>query len=249
MGIPGQLTCFLRNLYAGQETTVRTGHGTTDWFEIEKGVHKSCVLSLCLFTFYAEYILWNAGLDESQPGIKIAGININSLSYADDTILMAESQKELKSLLKRVLEESLRAGLKFNIQKTKIMTSSPCTSWQIVGEKVEIVTDFIFLGSKKITVDSGCSHEIKRCLLLGRKFMTNIAYQSRDITLLTEVCRVKAMVFPAVMYRCENWTIKKAETIEKNCGAREDSWESLGQQRDQTSQSKRKSILNIHWKD
>ena len=132
MGISSQLTCLLRNLYSGQEI-VRTGHGTTNWFKIEKGVHQSCILSPCLFTFCAEHIMWNAGLDESLPGIKIAGININSLSYADDTILMAESKEELKSLLKRVLEESLRAALKLNIQKTKIMASSPCTSWQIVG--------------------------------------------------------------------------------------------------------------------
>ena len=154
----------------------------------------------------------NAGLDESQAGIKIAGRNINNLRYADDTILMAESEEELKSLLMRVKEESEKAGLKLNIKKTKIMASGPITSWQIKGEKVEAVTDFIFLGSK-ITADGDCSHEIKRRLLLGRKAMTNLdrILKSRDITLPTKVRLVKAMVFPVVMYGCESWTIKKAE--------------------------------------
>ena len=151
----------------------------------------------------------NAGLDEAQAGIKIAGRNINNLRYADDTILMAESEEELKSLLMKVKEESEKVGLKLNIQKTKIMASSPITSWQIDGE---IVTDFNFWGSR-ITADGDCSYEIKRCLLLGRKVMTNLdsILQSRDITLSTKVCLVKAMVFPIVMYGCESWTIKKAE--------------------------------------
>ena len=154
----------------------------------------------------------NAGLDEAQAGIKIARRNINNLRYADDTILMAESEEKLKSLLMKVKEESEKVGLKLNIQKTKIMASGPITSWQVDGESVERVADFIFLGSK-ITADGDCSHEIKRCLLLGRKVMTNLdsRLKSRDITLPTKVCLVKAMVFPAVMYGCKTWTIKKAE--------------------------------------
>ena len=173
MEIPDHLTCLLRNLYAGQEASVRTGHGTTDWFQIGKGVHQGCILSPCLFNLYAEYILKNAGLDEAQAGIKIARRNINNLRYADDTTLMAESKEELKSLLMKVKEESEKVGLKLNIQKTKIMASGPITSWQIDGEAMERVTDFI-LGGSKITVDGFCSHEIKRCLLLGRKVMTNL---------------------------------------------------------------------------
>ena len=154
----------------------------------------------------------NAGLDEAQAGIKIARRNINNLRYADDTTLTAESEEELKSLLMKVEEESEKVGLKLNIQKTKIMASSPITSRQIDGETMETVTDFIFLGSK-ITADGDCSHEIKRCLLLGRKTITKLdsILKSRDITLLTKVHLVKAMVFPAVMYGCESWTIKKAE--------------------------------------
>ena len=154
----------------------------------------------------------NAGLEEAQAGIKIARRNINNLRYADDTTLMAESKEELKSLLVKVKKESEKVGLKVNIQKTKIMASSPITSWQIDGETVETVTDFIFLGSR-ITADGDYSHEIKRRLLLGRKVMTNLdsILQSRNITLSTKVCLVKAMVFPVVMYGCELWTIKKAE--------------------------------------
>ena len=153
----------------------------------------------------------NAGLEEAQAGIRIAGRNISNLRYADETTLMAESE-ELKSLLMKVKEESGKVGLKFNIQKTKIMASSPITSWQIEGETVETVSDFIFLGSK-ITADGDCSHEIKRCLLLGRKAVTNLdsILKSRDITFPTKVCLVKVMVFPVVMYGCEIWTIKKAE--------------------------------------
>ena len=147
MGIPVYLTCLLRNLYAGQEATVITGHGTTDWFHIRKGVHQECVLSPCLFNLYAEYIMLNARQDEAQPGIKIAGGNINKLRYADGTTLMIEREEELKSLLMKVKEESEEVGLKFNIQKTKIMTSSPITSWQIDGETMERGTDY-FLGIK-----------------------------------------------------------------------------------------------------
>ena len=154
----------------------------------------------------------NTGLEEAQAGIKIARRNINKVRYADDTTLMAESEEELKSLLMKVKEESEKVGLKLNIQKTKIMASGPITSWQVHGETVETVADFIFLGSK-ITADGDYSHEIKRRLLLGRKDMTNLdsILKSRDITLPTEVCLVKAMVFPVVMYGCESWTIKKAE--------------------------------------
>ena len=154
----------------------------------------------------------NSGLEEAQTGIKIAGRNINDLRYADDTTLMSESEEELKSLLMKVKEESEKVGLKLNIHKTKIMRSGPITSWQIDGETVETVSDFIFLGSK-ITTDGDCSHEIKRHLLLGRKVMTHLdsIFKSRDITLPTKVCLVKAMVFPVVMSGCESWTVKKAE--------------------------------------
>ena len=202
------LTCLMRNLYAGQEATVRTGHGSTDWFQIRKGVRKGCILSPCLCSLCAEYITSNAGLDEEQAGIKIAGRNINNFRYADDTTLMAESEEELKSLLMKVKEESENVGLKLNIQKTKIMASGPITSWQTDGETVR---DFI-LGGSKITGDGDCSHEIKRCLLLGRKVMTILdrILKSRDITLPTKVHLGKAVVFPVVMYGSENWTIKKA---------------------------------------
>ena len=149
---------------------VKTGHGTTDWFQIGKGVCQGCILSPCLFNFYAEYIMRNAGLEEAQAGIKIARRNINNLRYAYDTTLMAESEEELKSLLMKVKEESEKFGLKINIQKTKIMASSPITSWEIDGETVEIVSDFYFWGSK-ITADGDCSDEIKRRLLPGRKAM------------------------------------------------------------------------------
>ena len=210
MGIPDHLTCLLRNLYAGQEATVRTEHRTTDWFQIGKGVCQGCILSPYLFNFYAEYIMRNAGLEEAQAGIKIARRNINNLKYADDTIIMAESKEELKSLLMKVTVESENFGLKLNIQKTKIMASVPMTSWEI--DWVETASDFIFGGSK-ITADGDCSHEIKRHLILGRKVMTNLdsIFKSRDITLPTKVHLVKAMVFPVVMYGCESWTMKKAE--------------------------------------
>ena len=166
-------------------------------------------VSPCLFNLHAEYIMRNAGLDEAQAGIKIAGRNVNNLRYSDDTTLMEESEEELKSLLMKLKEESEKVGLKFNIQKTKIMASGPITSWEIDGETVETVADFIFLSSK-ITADGDCSHEIKRCLLLGRKVMANLdsILKSRDISLST---KVKAMVFSVVMYGCESWTVKKAE--------------------------------------
>ena len=208
MGIPDHLTCLLRNLYAGQEAKVKTGYSIADWFQIGKGVRRGCILSPCLFNLYAEYIMRNAGLEDAQAEIKIAGRNINNLRYADDTTHMAESEEELKSLLMKVKEENEKVGLKLNIQKMKIIASGPITSLQIDGETVETVTDII-LGGSKITADGECSHEIKRRLLLGRKAMTNLdsILKSRDITLLTN----KAMAFPVVMYGFESWTIKKAE--------------------------------------
>ena len=160
MGIPDHLTCLLRNLYTGQEATLRTGHGTTEWFQIRKGLHQGCILSSCLFNLYAEYITQNA----------IVGRNINNLRYPDDTTLMAESEEELKSLLMKVKGESEKVGLKLNVQKTKIMASGPVTSWQIDWETMETMRLFS-LGSK-ITSNGGCSREIKRCLLVGRKPVT-----------------------------------------------------------------------------
>ena len=182
----------------------------------------------------------NTGLEEAQAGIKIAGRNISNLRYADDTTLMAESEEEVKSLLMKVKEESEKVDWKLNIQKTKIMASGPIISWQLDGETVETVADFI-LGGSKITADGDCSHEIKRRLLLGRKAMTNIhsILKSRNIALLTKVCLIKAMIFPVVLYGCESWTIKMAEHWRinaLNCGVGEDSWESLGP-KDQTSLS------------
>ena len=202
MGIPDYLTCLLRNPNAGQEATVRTGHGTTEWFKIGKGVDQGCILSPCLFNFFAEYIMRNAGPDEVQGGIKIAGRNINNFRCADDTTL-TEGKEELKSLLLKVKEESEKSWFKLNIQKIKIMEFGLITSCQIDGEKVETVTDFILLGSK-ITVGSNHSHQMKRYLFLGRKAMTNILkldniLKSRDITLPTKVHIVKAMVFLVVM--------------------------------------------------
>ena len=169
-------------------------------------------MSHCLFNLYTEHIRRNAELDEAEAGIKVAGRNINNLRYADDTTLMAESEEKLKSLLIKVKEESEKVGLKLNIQKTKIMASGPITTWQIIGETVKTLSDFIFLGSK-ITADGDCSHEIKRRLLLGRKVMTNLdsTLKSRDITLPTNVRLIKAMIFPVIMYGCESWTTKKAE--------------------------------------
>ena len=212
MGIPDHLTCILRNLCAGQEATVRTGHGTTDWFQIRKGVRQGCILSPCLFNLYAEYTKQDPGLDEAQAGIKISGRNISNLKYTDDTTLKGESEKELKNLLMKVKGGSEKAGLKLNFQKTKIIASGPITSWQIEGEAVERVTDFLFLGSK-ITVDDDCSLETKRRLLLRRKAMTDLhsILKSRNITLPTKVHLVKAMVFPVVLYGCDSWTIKKVE--------------------------------------
>ena len=196
VGIPDYLTCLQRNLYAGQEATVRTRHGTINWFQIRKGVCQGCLLSLCLFNLYAECILWNAGLDEAQAGIKTARRNINNLRYADDTTLMTESEEELKSLLMKVKEESEKTGLKLNIQKNYdcgfCSHHFMANRWGNNGT----VTDSIFLASK-ITVDSDCSHEIKTHLLLGRKAIRNLnsVLKSRDITLPTKVHLVKVWFF------------------------------------------------------
>ena len=212
MGIPDHLACLLRNLYAGQVATVRTRHGTTIWSQIVKGIYQGCILLPCLFNLYAEYIMWNARLNETQVGIKIARRNLNKFWYADETILMAESKEELKNFLMKVKEESEKAGLKLNIQKTKIMASGPITSWYIDGETMETVTDFIFLASE-ITTDGDCSHESKGPLFLGRKSMTKLdsILKSRDITLLTNVHLVKAIIFLVVVYGCESWNTKNAE--------------------------------------
>ena len=216
MGIPDHITHLLRNLCAAQEATVRTGHGKMDWLKIGKRVYQGCILSSCLFNFYVcievkymYYIMWNAGLNEAQAGIKIARRNINNFRYADDTTIMAESKEELKPSMK-VKEENKKAGLKLSNQQMNIMVPSPTTSRQIHGETMETVGDFIFLGSK-ITADGDCSREIKRCLLLGRKAMTNLdsTLKSRDSPTIVHL--VKAIVFPVVMYWCESWTIKKAE--------------------------------------
>jgi len=181
MGIPDHLICLLTKMYAGQEAIFRTGHGTTDWFQIGKG----CILPPCLFNLYAVYIMRNAGLEEAQAGNKIARRNINNLRYADDTTLMAESEEELKSLLMKVKEESEKVGLKLNIQKTKIMASGPITSWQIDGKTMEAVADFVFLDSK-VTADGDCNHEIKRQLLLGKKVMTKLDSVLKAETLLCQ---------------------------------------------------------------
>ena len=183
-------------------------NGTTDWFQIEKGVHQGCILPPCLFNFYAEYIMRNAGLEEAQAGIKIAGRNINNFRYADDTTLMAESEEELKTLLMKVKEESGKVGLKLNIQKTKIMASGPITSWQIDGETMETVRDFILGGSKSLQMVIAVM-KLKDTNSLEEKL--DSIFKSRDITLPTKVRLVKAMVFPVVMCGCESWTIKKAE--------------------------------------
>ena len=188
MGIPGHLTCLLRNLYAGYEATFRTGHGTTDWFQIGKGVRQSCILSPCLFNLYAEYIMWKVGLDKAQAGIKIAGRNINNLRYTDDTTLIAKSEEELKSLLMKVKEESGKSWLKTQHSKNEDHGIWSHYFMQIDGKTMETVTDFI-LGGSEVTADGDWSHEIKRHLPTGRKVMTNLdsILKSRDITLPTKV--------------------------------------------------------------
>ena len=213
MGIPDNLTCLLRNLYADQEATVTPGHGTTDWFQI--GVCQGCILSSCLFNLYAEYIMRNAGLVEGQAGIKIVWRNIKNLRCADDITLMAE-REELKSLLMKVKEKSGKVGLKLHIQKTKIMASGPITSWQIDGKTVETVADFIFfLGQQRApkslqmviaAMNLKNTYPWKKSYDQPRQHIKN-----RDISLSTKVHLVKTMVFPVVIYGCESWTIKKAE--------------------------------------
>ena len=192
-GIPDHLTYLLINLYAGQKASVRTRHGTTDWFQIGKGRCQGCLLSPCLFNLYAEYIMQNARLDGAEAGIKVAGRNINNLRYADDTTLMAESKENLKSFLMKVKEESEKGGLKLKIQKTNIMASGPITSWQVDRETMETV---IFLGSK-IIADGDCSHEIKRHLLFARKAMTNLDSILKSIlkTFAKEVLSIQSYGF------------------------------------------------------
>ena len=168
MGIPDYLTCLLRNLYAGQEATVCTGHRTTDWFQIGKGVHQACILSPCLFNFYVEYIMRNTGLEEAQDGIKIARRNTKNFRYTDDTTLMAESKEELKSLLMKVKEESEKVGLKLNIQKTKIMSSTSITSWEIDGETVKTVSDFTFWAPKSLQIVIAAMKLKDACSLEGK---------------------------------------------------------------------------------
>ena len=213
MEIPDHLTCPLRNPYAGQEATVRIGHGTTDWFQIGEGVCQGCILSPCLFNLYAEYIMKkkNTWLDEAQAGIKIAGRNINNLRYADNTTLW--HKVELKSLLMKVKEVSEKVGLKLNIQKTKIMASGPNTSWQIDEEQRQPCQTFIWEAPVSVQIVTATMKLKDTCLLLGRKVMTNLdsILKRRDITLPTKVHLVKAMIFPVVMYGCESWTRKKAE--------------------------------------
>ena len=208
MGIPDYFTSLLRNLYTGQEATVRTRHGTMEWFQIGKGVCQGYILSPYLFNIYAEYIRQNAGVNEAQAAIKIAGRSINNLRYSDDTALMAQSEEELKSLLMKAKEESEKAGLKLNIQKNE---DHGIWSHHLMANRWinNVNSDKLyFLG-----LQNHCSHESKRCLLLGRKAMTNLdsILKSRDIILLTKIRPVKAMVLPVVMYGCVSWAIKKAE--------------------------------------
>ena len=226
-GIQDHLTCLLKILYADQEATVRTVHGTTDWFQIGKRVRQGCKLSPCLFNLYEEYIMRNFGLEEAQAGIKIVRRNINNLRYADDTTLMAGSEEEIKSLLMKVKEESEKLGLKLNSQKTKIMASGPITSCEIDGETAESLSDFIFLGSK-ITAGGNYSYEIKRCLILGREVMTNLdsIFKSRDITLPTKIHVVKAMVFSSSRVDVRvglQIRLSTEELMLSNCEAGEDS--------------------------
>ena len=220
--------------------TVRTEHGTTDSFQIRKGVHQGCILSPCLFTLHADYIMRNARLDEAHAGIKIVRRNINKLRcrwhHPYD-----RKQNELTRLLMKVKEENEKVGLKLNIQKTKVMASNPITSGPMDGEITETVKDLILLGSK-ITAVGDWNHEIKQCLLLGKKLMINLdsILKNRDITLPTKVRLVRVMVFPVIMYGCESWTVRKLsdkELMLLNCGVGEDSWESLGMQGDPTSPS------------
>ena len=210
MGIPDHVTCLLRNEYAGQEATIRTGHGTTDWFQIGKGICQGCILSPCLFNLYAEYILRNVQLDKAQAGIKISGRNTNNLRYADDITLMAESKEELKSLLMKVKEESEKVDLKLSIQKTKIMASNSITSWQIDGETVETVMGFVFWAPESRQMVSTIM-KLKDAYSLEEKTNLDSILKSKDIFLPTGIHLVKAMVSSVIIYGCESWTVKKAE--------------------------------------
>ena len=254
MGIPDHLACLLRNLYAGQKETVRTEHGPTGWFQIGKEVYQDCILSPCQWWYVchdAEYIMC-IGLDEAQPGIKIAGGNINNLRYADDTTLMAGRGEDLKSLLMKVKGESEKFGLNLNIQKTKIMASSPITSWQIDGGNSGNSGWLYFWG-----LQNHCRWWLqpwnKRRLLLERKVMSNLdsIFKSRDITLPTKVRLVKAMVFlwSCMDVRVGLWRRLSTFLMLLNCGVGEDSWESLGLQGDPTSPFWRRSALGFLWKE
>ena len=209
MGIPDHLTFPLRSLYAGQEATVRTGHGRTEWLQIWKGVHQGCILSPCLFNLYAGYIMQNAGLDEAQAGIKIAGRNLNNLRYADDTTLMAASEEELNSVLMKVKEESEKVGLKLKIRKTKVMASGPITSLQI-GKQWKWQETLSFGAPKSLQMGTSALGLKETCPLEEKLTNLDSILKSRDITLPTKVHLVKAMVFLVVMYGYESWTIKKA---------------------------------------
>ena len=204
MGIPDHLPCLLKNLFACQEATIRTRNETMDWFQIGKGVCQSYILSPCLFNLYAEYIIRNAILDQTQAGIKISRRNINNIRYADNTTLMADSKKELKSLLMKVKEESEKAGLKLSIRKTKILPSGSITSWQIDGETMETVIDFIFFDSI-ITAEGDYNHQIKMLALWKKSYdMPRQHIKNQRHYLLTVVLTVKAMVFQVVIYGCES---------------------------------------------
>ena len=212
MGIPEHLILLIKNVYMEQEATVRTVYGDTEGFKIGKGVRQGCILSPYLFNMYSECIMRKAGLEEEEAGIKIGGLKINNLRYADDTTLMAESEQHLKSLLRKVKEESLRSGLKLNISKTKIMTNGKCNSFEIDGNKIEIIENFIFLGSK-INKDGTCEEDVRRRIMLGRTAMMDLSkiMKDRDITRRTKIRIIKAMVFPVATYGCESWTLRKKE--------------------------------------
>jgi exonuclease III len=212
MGVPEHLILLIKSVYKEQEATVRTAFGNTDWFKIGKGVRQGCILSPYLFNMYSEYIMRKAGLEEEEAGIKIGGIKINNLRYADDTTLMAEGEEDLRRLLRKIKEESLRFGLKLNMSKTKIMTTGRCDGFDIDGENVEVVKSFIFLGSR-IEDDGGCEADVRRRLMLGRSAMIalNKIMKDKDVSRWTKIRIIKAMVFPVTMYGCESWTLRKRE--------------------------------------
>jgi hypothetical protein len=212
MGVPKHLIILMKNLYTNQQASVKTDYGNTNWFNIGKGVRQGCILSPYLFNLYAEHIMRKAGIDEAAGGIKIGGRNINNLRYADDTTILAETADDLQYLLRKVKEESAAAGLKLNMKKTFVMTNGPIQEFHIDNDQVEIVKEFIFLGSS-INNDGSCSNEIKRRLLMGRKAMVSLdkLIKSKDVSLATKIKIIKTMVFPVTMYGCESWTIKQAD--------------------------------------